>query len=149
MFNVRLPLIDQLLPFVQAHPFLFIALALASAALIANEVHGTMTGGKRLGALEVVRLINDRDALVVDVRPPADFKKGHLLNAVNIPLAKFSERAAELGKDKSRPLVVYCALGSSQVEAAAKLRLLGHSEVYQLKGGMNGWLTASLPVTAK
>ncbi|MBA4284325.1 MAG: rhodanese-like domain-containing protein [Xanthomonadaceae bacterium] len=140
---------DQLLPFVQAHPLLFIALALASAALIANEVHGSVTGGKRLGALEAVRLINDRDALIVDVRPNADFKKGHLLNAVNIPLAKFGERAAEIGKDKSRPVLVYCALGSSQVEAAARLRALGHAEVYQLKGGMNGWLTASLPVTAK
>lgn len=149
MFNVRLPLIDQLLPFVQAHPLLFIALALASAALIANEVHGSVTGGKRLGALEAVRLINDRDALIVDVRPNADFKKGHLLNAVNIPLAKFGERAAEIGKDKSRPVLVYCALGSSQVEAAARLRALGHAEVYQLKGGMNGWLTASLPVTTK
>jgi len=149
LFNVRLPLIDQLLPFVQAHPLLFIALALASTAMIANEVHGTLTGGKRLGALEAVRLINDRDALIVDVRPNTDFKKGHLLNAVNIPLAKFGERAAEIGKDKSRPVIVYCALGSSQVEAAAKLRALGHTEVYQLKGGMNGWLTASLPVTAK
>ncbi|MDH4457136.1 MAG: rhodanese-like domain-containing protein [Nevskia sp.] len=117
--------------------------------MIANEVHGTLTGGKRLGALEAVRLINDRDALIVDVRPNTDFKKGHLLNAVNIPLAKFGERAAEIGKDKSRPVIVYCALGSSQVEAAAKLRALGHTEVYQLKGGMNGWLTASLPVTAK
>lgn len=117
--------------------------------MIANEVHGTLTGGKRLGALEAVRLINDRDALIVDVRPNTDFKKGHLLNAVNIPLAKFGERAAEIGKDKSRPVIVYCALGSSQVEAAAKLRTLGHTEVYQLKGGMNGWLTASLPVTAK
>lgn len=149
MFNARLPLINQLLPFVQAHPFLFIALALASAALIANEVHGSVTGGKRLGALEAVRLINDRDALVVDVRPATDYKKGHLLNALNIPLAKFGERAAEIGKDKSRPVIVYCALGASQVEAAAKLRVLGHAEVYQLKGGLNGWMSASLPVTAK
>lgn len=149
MFNVRLPLIDQLLTFVQAHPFLFIALALASAALIANEVHGTMTGGRRLSAPEAVRLINDRDALVLDVRPPADYKKGHLINAVNLPLSKFGERAAEIGKDKARPVIVYCALGSTQAEAAAKLRALGHSEVYLLRGGMNGWLTASLPVTAK
>ncbi len=117
--------------------------------MIANEVHGTMTGGKRLSAPEAVRLINDRDALVVDVRPQADYKKGHLINALNIPLAKFGERAAEIGKDKARPVIVYCALGSNQSEAAAKLRSLGHSEVYLLKGGMNGWLTASLPVTAK
>lgn len=140
---------DQLLIFVLAHPFLFAALALVIGALIANEIHGSRTGGKRLGALEAVRLINDRDAVVVDVRPAADFKKGHLLNAVNIPAAKIAERAAEISKDKSKPVIVYCALGSTQVDAAAKLRQLGYSEVYQLRGGMNGWLSASLPVTAK
>ncbi len=140
---------DQLLIFVQAHPLLFIALALASTAMIANEIHGIIQGGKRLAPKDAVRLINDRDALVVDVRTQADFKKGHLLNALNLPLAKFAERAAEIGKDKARPVIVYCALGSSQTEAAARLRKLGHSEVYLLRGGLNGWLSASLPVTAK
>jgi len=149
LFNVRPPLTDQLLTFVQAHLLLFLALALASTALIANEIHGNLQGGKRLAPKDAVRLINDRDALVVDVRAPADFKKGHLINALNLPLAKFAERAAEIGKDKARPVIVYCALGSSQVDAAAKLRKLGHGEVYLLRGGLNGWLNASLPVTTK
>lgn len=140
---------DQLLTFVQAHPFLFAALALVVVALIANEIHGHRTGGRKLGALEAVRLINDRDPVVVDVRPATDFKKGHLLNAVNIPAAKIADRAAEISRDKAKPVLVYCALGNAQVDAAAKLRQLGYSEVYQLRGGMNGWLTASLPVTAK
>lgn len=149
MFKCVLPLTDQLLTFLQAHPLLFLALALASVALIANEIHGTVQGGKRLAPKDAVRLINDRDALVIDVRPATDFKKGHLLNAINLPLAKLAERAAEIGKDKARPVIVYCALGSSQSEAAAQLRKLGHAEVYLLRGGMNGWLSASLPVTAK
>lgn len=149
MFKCAPPLTDQLLTFVQAHLLLFLALGVASAALIANEVHGTLQGGKRLAPKDAVRLINDRDALVVDVRPPADFKKGHLLNALNLPLAKLAERAAEIGKDKTRPVIVYCALGSSQSEAAARLRKLGHTEVYLLRGGLNGWMSASLPVTAK
>jgi rhodanese-related sulfurtransferase len=149
LFNVPFPLIDQLLTFVQAHPFLFAALALVIGALIANEIHGSATGGKKLGALEAVRLINDRDPVVVDVRPHADFKKGHLLHAMNIPAAKIAERASEISKDKARPVLVYCALGNSQVDAAARLRQLGHTEVYQLRGGLNGWMSASLPVTTK
>lgn len=140
---------DQLLTFVQAHPFLFAALALVLGALIANEIHGSRTGGVKLGALEAVRLINDRDAVVVDVRPAGDFKKGHLLNAINIPAAKIADRANEIAKDKTRPVIVYCALGNTQVDAAARLRQLGYTEVYQLRGGISGWLNASLPVTAK
>jgi rhodanese-related sulfurtransferase len=140
---------DQLLTFLHAHYGLFAALAAVGIATIANEVHGVLRAGARLAPLDAVRLINDRDALVLDVRPHADFKKSHLLNAVNMPLAKFAEHATEIGKDKNRPVIVYCALGSSQVEAAQTLRKLGHVEVYLLRGGLSGWLGANLPVTAK
>jgi len=149
LFNADLPLTDQLLTFVQAHLVLFAALIVVTVALIANEVHGSVQGGKRLAPSEAVRLINDRDALVLDVRPAADFKKGHLLNAVNLPLPKLTDRASEIGKDKSRPVIVYCAIGPTAVEAAIRLRKLGHTEVYALRGGLNGWLGANLPVTAK
>ncbi|MDR3417793.1 MAG: rhodanese-like domain-containing protein [Nevskia sp.] len=139
----------QLVEFFHHHIGLFAALAAVLALLLANELHGAIAGGRRLAPLEAVRLINDREAIVVDVRPPADFKKGHLLNALNLPLSKLEERAGELGKDKSRPVLVYCALGGTATEAAAKLRKLGHSEVYPLRGGLNGWLGSNLPVTAK
>ena len=139
----------QLLEFVQHHVYLFAAFGALLLLFIANEIHGTVSGGKRLGPLDAVRLINDRDALVVDLRPAADFKKGHLLNALNLPVAKLEERATELGKDKSKPVLLYCALGGVAGEAAAKLRKLGYSEVYPLRGGINNWLGSNLPVTAK
>jgi rhodanese-related sulfurtransferase len=140
---------QQYLDFVIAHPILFAALAGVVVLIIANEVHGNLTGGKRLSVPEAVRLINDREPLIVDVRTAADFKRSHLLNALNIPLAKLEERATELGRDKTRPILIYDALGSAAGEAADKLKKLGHAEAYPLRGGINGWLGASLPVTAK
>lgn len=140
---------QQYLEFIANHPGLFAALAGVVTLLIANEVHGSLTGGKRLSAPEAVRLINDREPLILDVRAPGDFKRSHLLHAVNVPLAKLEERAAELSKDKTRPVLVYDALGGSAAEAAARLRKLGFSEAYPLRGGLNGWLGANLPVTAK
>lgn len=137
------------LDFVVAHPILFAALAGVVALIIANEVHGNLTGGKRLSIPEAVRLINDREPLILDVRTSADFKRSHLLNALNIPLAKIEERATELARDKNRPILIYDALGSSAGEAADKLKKLGHAEAYPLRGGINSWLGASLPVTAK
>ncbi|MBL6749670.1 MAG: rhodanese-like domain-containing protein [Nevskia sp.] len=138
-----------LVEFFHHHAGLFAALGALVAALIANEIHGNLIGGRRLTPQDAVRLINDREALVVDVRTAADFKKSHLLNAVNLPLAKLEERAGELGKDRARPLLVYCALGGTANEAAAKLRKLGFAEVYPLRGGLNGWMNSNLPVTAK
>jgi rhodanese-related sulfurtransferase len=139
----------QLLEFFHHHLFLFAALGAALLLLIANEVHGAFTGGKRLGPFEAVQLINRREAVVVDVRPAGDFKKGHLLNALNLPLAQLEQRADEVVRDKSRPVIVYCALGSAATEAASRLRKHGYTEVYPLRGGINNWLNANLPVTAK
>lgn len=140
---------QQYLDFVLAHPLLFAALAVVVLLIIANEVHGNLTGGKRLSIPDAVRLINDREPLILDIRPAADFKRSHLLNAINIPAAKIADRANELGRDKARPILIYDALGGSAGEAANQLKKLGHAEAYPLRGGINSWLGASLPVTAK
>lgn len=135
--------------FFQHHAGLFAALAIAVALFIANEVHGALSGGRRIAPLDAVRLINDRNALILDVRPVADFKKGHLMNALNLPLAQIDKQVGELGKDKSRPVVVYCALGGSSAEAARKLLAHGFSEVLQIRGGLDSWLASNLPTTVK
>jgi rhodanese-related sulfurtransferase len=140
---------DQLLSFMGQHPVLVAALGVVAVLLILNEMSGLVTGEKRLSPLEAVRLINDRQALVLDVRAPTDFKKGHILNALNVPQAKLSERLNELGKDTARPIVVYCALGGVAAQAAHSLKKAGYTEVYPLKGGLNGWLGANLPVTTR
>ncbi len=144
-----MPSVPQLLQFFQAHPYLFAMLGVAVALFVANEVFGALTAGARMSPLEAVRLMNDREAVVVDVRPTADFKKGHLLNAVSLPVAKIDEQAGTLAKDKSKPVLVYCALGGSAIEAAKQLRKAGYTEVYPLRGGLNGWISANLPITAK
>lgn len=138
---------ETLLQFAAAHSALFIALGAVAALIVANELHGSLTGGKRLNVVEAVRLINDRDPVILDVRPPGDFKKGHLLNAVNVPLTKFEELLGRVAKDK--PVLIYCALGGSSVGAAEKLRKSGYNEVYPLRGGLNAWLTSNLPVTTR
>lgn len=140
---------DQYLQFATAHPLLMALLATSFLAIIANEVHGNLTGGKKLSAPEAVRLINDRDARIVDVRPVADFKKAHLLGALNIPVDKLKSRLNELDKDKTKPVIVYCALGGSAREAALLLRQQGFTDAFPLQGGLNGWLAANLPVTTK
>ena len=140
---------DQLLYFLGQHPVLASALGAIVVLLILNEMSHLVTGEKRLSPLEAVRLINDRHALVVDVRPAADYKKGHIINAVNLPQAKLAERMQELGKDTAKPIVVYCSLGGVAAQAAHELKKAGYTEVYPIAGGLNGWLGASLPVTTR
>ena len=139
----------QFTEFFQHHLALFAAFGTVFLLFVANELHGQLAGARRIAPLEAVRLINDRNALIVDVRPPADFKKGHLMNAVNLPLSKIDERIGELGKDKSRPVLVYCALGGSSTEAARKIGQHGYTEVHPIRGGLDNWLASNLPTTVK
>lgn len=140
---------SQLLEFAQNHVLLFVALGVVLALLVANEVLGAVTGAKRISPQEAVRLINDRDALILDLRPLAEYKRGHLLGAVSLPFTKLGEGAPELAKDKQRPVLLYCALGGQAGQAAAALRKQGHAELYPLRGGINAWQAASLPVTTR
>jgi rhodanese-related sulfurtransferase len=139
----------QALEFFNHHIGLFGAFGVVFMLFIANEIHGQISGARRIAPLEAVRLINDRNALIVDVRAHADFKKGHLMGALNLPLAKLEEHVSELGKDKARPIVVYCALGGPSAEAARKISKHGYAEVYPIRGGLDNWMASSLPVTAK
>lgn len=140
---------EPYLQFVTSHPWHFVALGVGLAAFAINEIHGRLTGGKRLNPLEAVRLINDRDPIILDVRPTADFKRGHLLNALSLPIGQLETQLGQIGKDKARPVLVYCALGASSIAAVEKLRKNGYTEVYPLNGGINNWQGSNLPITAK
>ncbi|MCK5769804.1 rhodanese-like domain-containing protein [Algiphilus sp.] len=140
---------EELLAFVARHPVLFGLLGVVSALIVANELYGTLRGGRRLSPTEAVRLSNDRDARFVDVRPLADYKRGHVIGAISAPASKIAERNKELDKLQSKPLVVYCALGASAPSVVDKLRKRGFAEVYAMRGGINAWQNAGLPISNK
>lgn len=139
----------ELIDFVAAHPWLWAALALALAALGLNE--WVLASGTRrpLSASEAVRLMNTHDAVVVDIRSAADYKKNHIINAVHVPVAGIDDRAGEISKDTSRTIICYSGPGNQAAQAADKLRKLGYTNVYTLRGGINAWEADGLPLTAK
>ncbi|MES3022708.1 MAG: rhodanese-like domain-containing protein [Pseudomonadota bacterium] len=102
--------------------------------------------GKRASALQVTQLINKGKTLILDVREPAEFEKGHLRDAKNIPLAELDKRIAELEKSKSRTIIVVCQSGTRADRAAVALGKAGFAEVVSLDGGIGAWTTAGLPL---
>lgn len=77
-------------------------------------------------------------ALLVDVRSPGEFGAGHIEGAKNIPVSDLGSRLGELGEDKARPIVVYCASGMRSASAASTLKRAGFQQVFDL-GGMSRW----------
>lgn len=125
---------------------MLIAVACVSGAMLLWPYLRRGTGGPWVSTLEATQMINREDALVLDVREPAEFSAGHMLGAKNIPLANIEARSAELDKHKAKPVIVLCNDGSRASKAAAVLRARGFVNVVNLSGGLPAWQQAGLPV---
>ena len=133
----------NVIKFVTDNIFL-IGVALVSGGML---VWPALRGGARGAAVspqEATLMINREDAVVLDVRSPEDFGKGHILNARNVPLSQLEGRAGELHKHKARPVIV-CEDGARS-SATGVLRKMGLEKVYVLAGGLSAWQQAGLPV---
>ncbi len=132
--------------FLQNNWLLVLVFLASGAMLVWPLVHRRMSSLKELGTLELTRLINDRNPVLLDVRETRELEGGRLPNAVHIPLSQLDSRAKELSGMTGRPLVAYCARGNRTALAARALGKLGFKEVYGLRGGFIAWREAGLPI---
>jgi rhodanese-related sulfurtransferase len=139
---------DQIVEFAGNHLGLVVALVVILALLIHNLVSGG--GGKdAVDPARATELINQENAVVLDVRPMADFGQGHIIGAINIPSNGFANQLKQLEKYKSRPIIVSCRSGAQSAQACATLRKAGFEKVHNLRGGVLAWQSANLPLTRK
>jgi len=84
------------------------------------------------------------DALVVDVREPEEYAKGHVPGSLLLPLRNLMDHANELPHD--RTLLLVCRAGRRSLRAVAMLMDMGFTRLYQLRPGILGWRAAGLPL---
>lgn len=131
--------------FVQENFFL-IAVAVASGGMLLWPAVRRGAGGPAVNTLEATILINQQDALVIDVRESSEFQQGHILGARNVPMSQLETRIADLEKHKERPVIISCGSGNVSGRAASTFRHRGFSRVFNLSGGVAAWQQAGLPV---
>ncbi|MFX3632721.1 MAG: rhodanese-like domain-containing protein [Candidatus Pristimantibacillus sp.] len=77
------------------------------------------------------------DALLIDVREPAEFKSGYIHNARNIPLSQLKNRMGEIPQDSA--VFLYCRSGMRSQQAARILQKNKYSNLTNLQGGIMSW----------
>ncbi|MHB0984633.1 MAG: ArsR/SmtB family transcription factor [Sulfuricella sp.] len=94
---------------------------------------------------ELLGLVRSGEAMVIDVRPPAEFDAGHIEGAVNIPLESLPERLSKLPHDQE--IVAYCRGPYCMLafEAVEQLRQHGY-RARRLEDGFPEWKVDHLPV---
>jgi rhodanese-related sulfurtransferase len=104
---------------------------------------------ERVDRDEVLRLLDEEDAQLVDVRSAEQYGRAHLPGAVSLPLVYVSEGVDQL--DPTRGVVVYCTDARSDLSARAGARLedLGLHAVYRYVAGAADWRAAGLPTEGR
>ncbi len=95
------------------------------------------------------------DTLIIDVREPAEYQRGHIPGAANVPRGMlefevhgFVERSG-VSQDidaAEQAILLVCASGGRSALAAATMADLGYRNVRSMAGGMVAWTAAELPV---
>jgi len=143
-------MIEQLSEFILNNLLLFAALFAVMVMLIKSELDHQANKGSFLSPAMAIRLMNNHsDALVLDVRTAADYKKGHIKGAKNVPLGDLASSVESLSEDKNRPVLVYCNSGNTVTRAIKLLKKAGFEKVNNLEGGIVAWKEANMPLSKK
>lgn len=99
---------------------------------------------------EVGALRGEEDLLILDIRDPDSFARGHLENAQAVDDVVLRKLMKD--RQRTRPVLVYCYHGNSSRDMCQLIADFGYSRVYNLAGGWQAWeqflLTADEPADA-
>ena len=108
----------------------------SKATMIEKNEFGTY---KHISQAEAMKIMaGDEPYVIVDVRRPDEFAKGHIPGAINVPNEGIAdEQPAEL-PDLDPVLLVYCQTGRRSAAASKKLADIGYTRVLEF-GGIMTW----------
>lgn len=114
---------------------------------LAEEYLGDRAGVEPISAEELAERLARGRVVLLDVRPEAEYRAGHIPGARSVPLASLEDAASSL--PRRREIVAYCR-GPFCVYADDAVRLLRARglEARRLDVGLPEWRRAGLPVEA-
>jgi len=139
----------QLIEFATNNLILVSALAVITALIIKTEIGLKLSNIQQLNVNEAVRLMNDNDVVLLDVRESNEYNTGHIRDSIHIPMSSLVKRLTELDKYKNKKILAYCRSGSRSNSACRTLYKQGFENVSNMAGGIMSWSNANLPVTKK
>ena len=88
------------------------------------------------------------NAILLDVRTPEEYSQGFIGNAKNVDIKDENFKSVIDKMDKNQTYYVYCLSGRRSSSAIDYMEKSGFKNIYELNGGITGWKSNKLPVTA-
>ena len=98
----------------------------------------------KLDPQEVIFQLNNKDALLIDLRNEKEFSKGKISQAIYVG-PDLENCKKEIGKNLDKPIVLFCQNGNKSDEFSKELKKSG-TDTFILKGGINSWTADGLPL---
>lgn len=138
---------EHLPEFISNHLFLVGGLVVVLIMTIKAELDHQVCKSFQVSPVNAIRMMNDEDALLLDVRESAEFKKEHIKNAVNIPVSALKDKLEDIKQYKDKSVLAYCRSGVTSAHACKTLKRSGFMKVHNIEGGLHGWQEAKLPLS--
>jgi rhodanese-related sulfurtransferase len=90
--------------------------------------------------------LQERGALLIDVRESEDFEKGHATDAIHLSRGILEMKIEDVAPDLSSPIICYCGGGSRSALAVESLQKMGYANTVSMSGGFKAWKENKLPV---
>lgn len=109
-----------------------------------------MTSPASITPAQAMTWLSTGQAVLIDVREPAEFAASHIAYATSAPLAQASDVLRGMDLPGDRRIIFQCQKGGrgGQVCAAVGTTAPGGQRVFNLEGGIEAWTKAGLPVVA-
>lgn len=133
--------------FLQNHWQLSVAFVVISVLILINEFLNQRKQGKTVSSEMAIDLINNQNAVVMDLRDAAAFKAGHIIGSMRVSENDFD--TPRLTKYKSKDIILVCVRGIQSANLASKLRTKDFTNPMVLSGGIEAWKQANLPLVKK
>ena len=124
----------------------WILVAALLAVVVMLFMHETRKSGTSLSPQQAINLVNAEDGVFVDLRDTADFRAGHIVEAMHVPSSKLLNNTGLLEKYRNQPIVLVCKMGQTAGAVGKKLNADGYENVNIMTGGMMEWNNLQLPV---
>jgi len=122
------------------------AFTLADIAGSLTVINYQQTSYREVTSSEAAQFIQNEQPIILDVRTPNEYKRGHLPNSILIPVQELQNRYKELGTDQDREILIYCATGNRSTVASKILIDKGFKHIVNMRGGIYDWSKNNYPV---
>jgi rhodanese-related sulfurtransferase len=99
---------------------------------------------KNLEPSEIATMLQRSEIVLIDVREKDEYDAAHIKGAALFPLSTFDPQA--LPETGGKPIVFHCGIGGRSAKAVAICQQAGLAVDSHMKGGIQAWIAAGLPV---